>query len=280
VRDLGGKAAVVTGAASGIGRATATALAAEGMRVVLADIEDHALQTTARELAAEGHTVVPVVVDVSDAASMDALADRSFAEFGGVQVVHLNAGVAGGGPMWTLTEKDWSWVLGVNLWGVIHGVRNFVPRMIEAGEPAHVVTTASMAGLTSSPFLGSYNVSKHAVVTLSETLHRDLALANAPIGVSVLCPGWVDTGIGRSGRNRPEALRNDGSPDMADIGGGVLKSMLENGLKPAEVATLVVKAIRDERFYILTHPGWKAMIQQRFEDILAERNPSGMFFPA
>jgi NAD(P)-dependent dehydrogenase (short-subunit alcohol dehydrogenase family) len=238
------------------------------------------LQATARELGAAGHTVVPVVVDVSDGESMDALADRSFAEFGGVHVVHLNAGVAGGGPMWTLTEKDWSWVLGVNLWGVIHGVRAFVPRMIEAGEPAHVVTTASMAGLISSPFLGSYNVSKHAVVALSETLHRDLALANAPIGVSVLCPGWVDTGIGRSARNRPQTLCNEGSQDMAELGGGIMKAMLENGLKPAEVAALVVKAIRDERFYILTHPEWKAMIQQRFEDILEQRNPSGMFLPA
>ncbi len=279
MQDLEGKVAVVTGAASGIGKATATAFAAAGMKVVLADIEEHALEATAEELTSAGRTVLAVVVDVADGDSMDALADQTYAEFGGAHVLHLNAGVAGGGPMWTLTEKDWSWVLGVNLWGVIHGVRAFVGRMIDGGEPGHVVNTASMAGLTSSPFLGSYNVSKHAVVTLSETLHRDLSMANAPIGVSVLCPGWVNTGIGDSGRNRPDELQNDGDGHMAELGAGMMKSILENGLLPADVADQVVDAVRSERFYILTHPEWKGMIQQRMEDILEERNPSGMLFP-
>jgi NAD(P)-dependent dehydrogenase (short-subunit alcohol dehydrogenase family) len=279
MQELGGKVAVVTGAASGIGRATATAFAAEGMRVVLADIEEKALDPVARELTDAGHTVLPVVTDVSDAASMDALAARTFAEFGGVHVVHLNAGVAGGGPIWTLTDNDWRWVLGVNLWGVINGIRVFVPRMIEQGGPAHVVNTASMAGLTSSPFLGPYNVSKHGVVTLSETLHRELAMTGAPIGVSVLCPGWVNTGIGESGRNRPDELRNDGAVDMADLGAGMLKQLLEQGLQPGDVAAQVVDAVKNNRFYILTHPEWKDMIRSRMEDILEERPPTPGFFP-
>jgi NAD(P)-dependent dehydrogenase (short-subunit alcohol dehydrogenase family) len=282
MQELGGKVAVVTGAASGIGRATATAFAAEGMRVVLADIEEKALDPVARELTDAGHTVLPVVTDVSDAASMDALAARTFAEFGGVHVVHLNAGVAGGGPSWTLTDNDWRWVLGVNLWGVINGIRVFVPRMIEQGEPAHVVNTASMAGLTSSPFLGPYNVSKHGVVTLSETLHRELAMTGAPIGVSVLCPGWVNTGIGESGRNRPDDLRNDdtaGAANMADLGAGMLKQILEQGLQPGDVAAQVVDAVKNNRFYILTHPEWKDMIRSRMEDILEERPPTPGFFP-
>ncbi len=278
MEDLGGKVAVITGAASGIGLAVARRCASEGMRVVLADVEEKALESAAAELTGAGHTVVHVVTDVSDGTAMEALAERTVAELGAVHVVHLNAGVAGGGPIWTLSEKDWAWVLGVNLWGVIHGVRVFVPRMIEQGEPGHVVTTASMAGLTSSPFMGSYNVSKHGVVTLSETLARELAMAGLPIGVSVLCPGWVNTGIGESGRNRPDSLRNDGDA-LVDIGTGVLKPILEAGLSPEVVAQHVVDAVRGDRFYVLTHPTWKDMIRQRLDDILEERQPTALFFP-
>jgi NAD(P)-dependent dehydrogenase (short-subunit alcohol dehydrogenase family) len=282
IEDLAGKVAVVTGAASGIGRATATAFAAEGMKVVLADIEEKALDAVASELTDAGRTVLPVAVDVSDGASMDALATRTIDTFGAVHLVHLNAGVAAGGPIWALTEKDWDWVLGVNLWGVIHGVRAFVPHLIANGEPGHVVNTASMAGLTSSGFMGPYNVSKHGVVTLSETLQRDLAMTGAPVGVSVLCPGWVNTGIGESGRNRPDALRNEAGPNPLEGSSGgpsLLKGVLESGLQPSEVAAMVVDAVRTGRFYILTHDDWKPMVEQRMTDILEGRGPTPMSFP-
>ena len=280
MQQLKGKVAVVTGAASGIGKATATAFAAEGMRVVLADIEQAALDAAVDELTEAGHTVLGVRTDVSDSASVEELAERTVAEFGGVHVVHLNAGVAAGGPVWTLSEKDWAWVLGVNLWGVIHGVRSFVPRMIAQGEPAHVVNTASMAGLTSSAFMGAYNVSKHGVVTLSETLQRDLAMTGAPISVSVLCPGWVNTGIGESGRNRPDDLRNPDGPNLLEGGGASpLKAGLEAGLQPAEVAAMVLDAVKHDRFYILTHPEWNEMVRLRMEDILEGRTPTPMFLP-
>ena len=282
IEDLAGKVAVVTGAASGIGRATATAFAAEGMKVVLADIEEKALDAVAADLTDAGRTVLPVTVDVSDGASMDALAARTIDTFGAVHLVHLNAGVAAGGPIWALSEKDWQWVLGVNLWGVIHGVRAFVPHLIANGEPGHVVNTASMAGLTSSGFMGPYNVSKHGVVTLSETLVRDLAMAGASVGVSVLCPGWVNTGIGESGRNRPDALRNEAGPNPLEGGSGgpsMLKGVLESGLQPSEVAAMVVDAVRTGRFYILTHDDWKPMVEQRMTDIVEGRNPTPMFFP-
>jgi NAD(P)-dependent dehydrogenase (short-subunit alcohol dehydrogenase family) len=280
IEDLSGRVAVVTGAASGNGRATATAFASAGMSVVLADIEEKALDATARTLTEAGASVMPVVTDVSNGASMDALADRAYESFGAVHVLHLNAGVGGGGPLWMLTEKDWKWILGVNLWGVIHGVRAFVPRMLAGGEPGHVVNTASMAGLTSSAMMGPYNVSKHGVVTLSETLQRDLSMFGSAIGVSVLCPGWVNTGIGDSGRNRPDELRNAEATNPLDSGSGsMLQGVLESGLRPEEVAGMVLDAVRTGRFYILTHPEWNAMIEQRAADILEGRTPTPMYLP-
>ncbi len=280
MENLQGKVAVVTGAASGIGKATVTALASEGMNVVLADIEAGALEAATAELTDAGHKAIGVVTDVSDSASVEALAARTVDEFGAVHLVHLNAGVAAGGAAWTLSEKDWAWVLGVNLWGVIHGIRSFVPRMLEQGQPAHVVATASMAGLTSSAFMAPYNVSKHGVVTLAETLKRDLAMTNAPVGVSVLCPGWVNTGIGNSGRNRPEGLRDESGPNLLEGGdASPLKAVLEAGLDPADVAAMVVDAVRSDRFYILTHESWQPMVEQRMTDIIEGRTPSPMFLP-
>src|SRR5437588_11349714 len=207
MQDLKGKVAVVTGAASGIGNAVATRLAEEGMRVVLADMEEGPLADAEKKLADDGATVLAVPTDVTKGDQMDALAQKTFDTFGTVHVVHNNAGVATGGPMWTLTEADWQWVLGVNLWGVIHGVRAFVPRLVEQGE-GHVVNTASIAGLTSSPLMAPYNVSKHGVVTLSETLQHELTMQGSPVRVSVLCPGWVNTRIADADRNRPPELRN------------------------------------------------------------------------
>ncbi|MBV8386025.1 MAG: SDR family NAD(P)-dependent oxidoreductase, partial [Acidimicrobiia bacterium] len=194
---------------------------------------------------------------------------------------HNNAGVAAGGPMWTLSEQDWQWVLGVNLWGVIHGVRSFVPRMVEQGE-GHVVNTASMAGLTSAPMMGPYNVSKHGVVTLSETLAAELTLFGSPVKVSVLCPGWVNTRINEADRNRPADLQPPPGEDttMMEAGRQMLDGLLKSGLQPSEVASQVLDAIREERFYILTHPEMVPMIDQRMRDILEGRNPAPSFFGA
>ncbi len=279
MKDLAGKVAVVTGAASGIGRGTATQFAAEGMKVVLADIQEDMLNAVRAELADNGATVLAVPTDVAKGESMEHLAERALEEFGGIHVVHLNAGVAGGGLSWQLSELDWQWVLGVNLWGVIHGVRAFVPVMLERGDEGHIVITGSMAGLTSLAFLGPYNVSKHGAVTLAETLAKELAMTQSRLGVSVLCPGWVSTGIGESARNRPAELRNERDKGMGDLGSGAIKEVIEAGMPPSEVAAQVVGAIRDERFYILTHPDWKPMIQTRFDDILQERPPTPTSFP-
>src|SRR5258706_11754428 len=203
VRD---KVAVVTGGASGIGYAMAERFAAEGMKVVLADVEPTALEAACGRLAAAGADVLGVPTDVACGAAVEVLARRTIERFGKVHVLCNNAGVSVGGPLWEHTEDDWTWVLGVNLWGVVHGVRAFVPIMIRQNEPAHVVNTASLAGLTSNPFLGIYNVTKHGVVTISETLAQELAFVGAPVKVSVLCPGFVQTKIADSHRNRPTDL--------------------------------------------------------------------------
>lgn len=284
MEDLEGKVAVVTGGASGIGRAVATQLAGAGMHVVVADIQQDALDDTVSQLAGAGHRAIGVRADVSDGASVQALADAAMAEFGAVHVVHNNAGVGVGGPIWTHTERDWEWVLGVNLWGVIHGIRVFVPLMLEQGGPAHVVNTASMAGLISVPYLGAYNVSKHGVVTLSETLHRDLRLAGSEIGVSVLCPGLVMTNIFESQRNRPEELTDEGASsglsallEGADDSRATEDAIGSFGqiLSPQEVGAAVVDAVRDDRFYILTHPeNTEALVRVRCDDIVGARYPS------
>src|ERR1700733_2921273 len=203
MENLRDKVAVITGGASGIGKAVAVRTAAEGMKLVLADIEEPALEATASALTAEGADVLAVVTDVSDASSVQALRDRALQHFGAVHLVHNNAGVGVGGPIWEVTEEEWRWILGVNLWGVVHGISAFVPVLLEQGE-GHVVNTASIAGLSSTPGLGPYTATKHAVVAISESLFKDLRAAGAPIGVSVLCPGFVQTGIAQSDRNRPD----------------------------------------------------------------------------
>jgi NAD(P)-dependent dehydrogenase (short-subunit alcohol dehydrogenase family) len=270
---LQGKVAVITGAASGIGRAVAEQAAAAGMRVVLADVEEAALKEAENELTALGAEALAVVTDVSEAASVAALRDRALERFDAVHLVHNNAGVGGGGPIWEVPEHDWRWTLGVNLWGVVHGIATFVPLLIEQGE-GHVVNTASIAGLTSAPFLGPYNASKQAVVAISETLYKDLhARGVTGVGVSVLCPGFVQTRIAESGRNRPTwapERQVEGAEELR----GAIAGMVDGGIPPALVAARVLDAVRTDTFYILTHPELDAAIRTRFDDILEGRPPS------
>ncbi len=269
------KVAVVTGAASGIGRALAAAFAAEGMRVVLADVEPAALDEAAHAIARGGARTIAVRTDVSKGEQVEALAVAAEKEFGAVHVLCNNAGVAVSGLSWTHTIADWEWVLGVNLWGVIHGVRAFVPRLLAAGADAHIVNTASMAGLLSAAGMAIYDVTKHGVVTLSESLYLELRMLGAPIGVSVLCPGFVSTRIMDSKRNRPAALADTapavpGSEQLEEVARGLVAA----GTPPERVAAIVLDAIRADRFWILPHPEWKAPLRRRLEDVLEDRNPS------
>jgi NAD(P)-dependent dehydrogenase (short-subunit alcohol dehydrogenase family) len=277
MRELAGKVAVVTGAASGIGRALADAFTAEGMHVVMADIEDDALARAAKEVGETGARVLAVPTDVSKGGDVDALAVRALDELGAVHVVCNNAGVGSGGTMWELTEADWQWVLGVNLWGVIHGIRAFVPHLVAQNE-GHVVNTASIAGLTSAPMMGPYNASKHAVVTISETLHRELGLNGSAVRVSVLCPGFVQTRIAESDRNRPEHLPSSAEPEINDVARELMRQIVAGGLPPDAVARQVVDAVKDGRFYVLPHPELTHLVQTRMEDILEGRTPGTGFF--
>ncbi len=272
MKDLQGKVAVITGGASGIGRAVADRAAGEGMKIVLGDIEEGPLKEAVDELTGRGAEALGVVTDVSDAASVRALRDRTLDRFGAVHLVHNNAGIGLGGPIWEVSEEDWRWILGVNLWGVIHGVATFVPLLIAQGE-GHVVNTASIAGLTAAPFLGPYNASKHAVVAISETLFKDLQAMGAPVGVSVLCPGFVQTRIAESDRNRPAWVPEhevDGAAELHDA----VQSLVDGGIPAAPVADGVIDAVRSNTFYILTHPELDDALRTRFDDILERRPPS------
>ena len=273
MEHLQGKVAVITGGASGIGKAVAAKAAAEGMKVVIGDIEEGALKEAERDLAADGTDVLAVVTDVSDAASVRALRDRALDRFGAVHLVHNNAGVGTGGPIWEVPEADWRWILGVNLWGVVHGIATFMPLLIEQGE-GHVVNTASIAGLTTAPFLGPYNATKQAVVAISETLYKDLQIAGiAGIGVSVLCPGFVQTRIAESDRNRPGWAPDrdvEGAPEMR----AAIQAMVDGGIPTAAVADRVLDAVRTNAFYILTHPELNEAVRTRFDDIVEGRPPS------
>ncbi|HEY6426558.1 MAG TPA: SDR family NAD(P)-dependent oxidoreductase [Acidimicrobiales bacterium] len=273
MKDLEGKVAVITGGASGIGRAVAAKAAAEGMKVVIADIEEGALKEAERELAGGGTDVLGVVTDVADVSSVRALRDHALDRFGAVHLVHNNAGVGLGGPIWEIPESDWRWILGVNLWGVVHGVATFVPLFVEQGE-GHVVNTASIAGLTTAPFLGPYNATKQAVVAISETLYKDLQAAGiSGVGVSVLCPGFVQTRIAESDRNRPAWAPDrevEGAPELR----AAVQAMVDGGISTAAVADAVLDAVRTDTFYILTHPELDGALRTRFDDILERRPPS------
>lgn len=276
MKDFKGKVAVITGGASGLGRAMADRFAREGMRIVLADVEPNALARAEAAMKAAGAEVIGVRTDVSKAADVEALAQKSLAAFGAVHLLANNAGVAEGGKVWDNTVADWEWVLGVNVWGVIHGVRVFAPIMLKQESEGHIVNTASVAGLISPPGMGIYCVSKHAVVTLSECLHHDLAQQSAKLKCSVLCPAYVPTGIADSGRNRPADLKDTRQKSAADLAldANMKKAVQSGKLSAADVAQKVYEAVRDERFYILTHPRIKPSIQWRMEDILQDRNPT------
>lgn len=264
--------AVITGAASGIGRGLAERFAAEGMKVVLADVEEEPLARLEADLSAKGAAVISVRTDVSSSAQVENLAIRTIDTFGAVHILCNNAGVVCSRPVWEHTLADWEWVLGVNLWGVIHGIRTFVPRMLAQGNACHIVNTASILGLVGGSGEGIYKVSKHGVVALSETLADELAQKDANIQVHVLCPGWVRTGILESGRNRPDTLQNtmeEGHSSELIIGGSRnTRAEMEAGLSPAEVAEHVYNAIQNGVFYIHTHPEHKAWIRERMERII------------
>ncbi len=277
--EFDGKVAVVTGAASGIGRALSDAFAGLGMRVVLADIEAGPLEATAQELRAAGADVFAVTADVSRFQDVERIGEAAMDVFGGLHVACNNAGVAGGGLAWEVDLETWNWVLGVNLMGVVHGLHAFTPRIIASGG-GHIVNTASMAGLTSTPGMSPYNASKHAVVTISESMALELAMTHPEVGISVLCPGWVRTRINESERNRP-----GWTPPAEETEAGALNQMrqmvdnlIAEGLQPAVVANLVVEAIREQRFYVLTHPEWQGMVRDRVDRMLSGENP-GLVLP-
>ena len=282
------KVAVITGAASGFGREFANIAAKLGMKLVLADVAPEPLDAAVVELKAQGAQVVGMRCDVSKGEEVEALAQLACDTFGGVNLLFNNAGVGSGGLVWENTVKDWEWVLGVNLWGVIHGVRVFTPLMLEqskreADYEGHIVNTSSMAGLLSPQLMGAYNVSKHAVVALSETLFHDLnAVAGgseSKIGCSVLCPAFVPTGISQSHRNRPDDLQNDAAPtESMKVAQKMTHKAVSSGkMSAADVARITFEAIRDNRFYILTHPKIMATVKLRLEDIAALQNPRDPF---
>jgi NAD(P)-dependent dehydrogenase (short-subunit alcohol dehydrogenase family) len=275
METLRDKVAVVTGAASGIGFAMAERFAADGMKVVLADVEANALAAAEQHLAGTGAATLALRTDVSRAADVGALADAAFERFGAVHVLCNNAGVAGdGAPTWEQSLESWQWVLGVNLWGVIYGIHAFLPRMLAEGAEGHIVNTASMAGHLSMPFLSSYNATKHAVVTISESLHYELAMMGAPVRVSVLCPGFVRTNILDSARNRPPELRDDMQrSEAAQAFQMSFRGFVDAGKPPSEVADLVADAILRERFWIFPHPDLLEGVRQRSATILAQENP-------
>ena len=271
-----GKVAVITGAASGFGRAFAQKGAALGMKLVLADVDATALAQTVEALRTGGADAIGLSTDVSDANQVEALALAALDAFGKVHLLFNNAGVGAGGFLWESTVNDWAWVFGVNVMGVAHGVRVFTPIMLRQGEPAHIVNTASVAGLLSPPAMGIYNASKHAVVSLTETLYHDLQNAGGQVGCSLLCPAFVPTGIADAERARPETLRNDAAPTRSQLAAGKqLQRAVQSGkLGATDVAELTFEAIEAGRFYIITHPAIMATVRMRHEDIEQQRNPT------
>jgi NAD(P)-dependent dehydrogenase (short-subunit alcohol dehydrogenase family) len=272
MKELKGKVAVITGAASGFGRELAILCAGEGMKLALADIDEKGLQATVA-LLPKGAESLTAKTDVSKAESVESLAKRTYGTFGAAHLLFNNAGVSPVGPAWTATLEDWQWTIGVNLMGVVHGIKSFVPRMLEQKDECHVVNTASVAGLISVPASSVYCVTKHGVVTLSECLHHDLQLFKAKVGVSVLCPAFVNTGIKDSERNRPADLA--ATNPLGKPFEQMMRKAIESGrLSAVDIARITMDAVKANRFYILTHPKIKGAIETRMRDILDERAPT------
>jgi NAD(P)-dependent dehydrogenase (short-subunit alcohol dehydrogenase family) len=283
ITDFKGKTAVLTGAGSGFGLECARIGAKLGMSLVLVDVQQDALDAATQEMQTLGAQVLPFKLDVSNAAQMDAMGAAVLARFGAPHLVFNNAGVGSGGLIWENSVKDWEWVLGVNVMGVAHGVRIFTPMMLEAAKKdatwqGHIVNTASMAGLLNAPNMGVYNVSKHAVVSLSETLYQDLSLVTDQISASVLCPFFVSTGISQSHRNRPSELRGSRPTQSQLIGQAMSEKAVSSGkVSAADVAQLVFDAVAANQFYIYSHPKAIKSVQTRLEDIVQTRNPTDPF---
>lgn len=286
MQELSGKTAVVTGAASGIGRALAERCAAAGMNVVLSDVEGDTLVEAARQVGEEqlgesGTRAVAVVADVSQPDALRSLADRTLDEFGAVHLVCNNAGVfAAGGPIWETPLSDYEWQFAVNVMGIVHGVRTFVPILLEQGEEAHIVNTASMAALTTCPLSSAYYASKQAALSLSETLYHELSQRGAPIGVSVLCPELVNTRIGYADRNRQEIYArkdgDDGERPERELVSEAIRSFTSTGVAPTVLADRALDAVRENRFYVLPPAGnsWRKACETHLEDIHEARNPT------
>lgn len=277
MQELAGRVAVITGAASGIGAAMAWRFARAGMKIVAADVDDPALAAVCSALHASGHTAVAVHTDVANAAEVEALAERAYEAFGAVHLLCNNAGVVPSGryrAIWEFPVEDWDWSLGVNLYGTVHGLRSFIPRMLEAGDEGHVLTTASVAGLISGSGSAVYSAAKHAAVRVTEALYASLQERNAPIGVSLLCPGRVRTRIYDSERNRPETLRpKDGpAPETSELQ-AIAASLYAGAVAPEEVADIAYQAVLDNRLYAITTNSFDEAIRARMEAILDRRNP-------
>jgi NAD(P)-dependent dehydrogenase (short-subunit alcohol dehydrogenase family) len=276
LKDFAAKVAVITGAASGFGRAFADHGAALGMKLVLADVDEAALVRAVAELRAAGAEAIGVRTDVSRGEQVEALAQAALDAFGRVQLLFNNAGVGVLGNLWEGSANDWSWVFGVNVMGVAHGVRVFTPIMLRQDEPAHIVNTASVSGLLSPPAMGIYNASKHAVVSLTETLYHDLRHSGAPVGCSLLCPAYVPTGIGQSERARPAELHNEVPPSASRLAADQqLRRAVQSGKKSAaDIAKFTFDAVREGRFYVITHPSILETVKLRHTDIEEGRVPT------
>jgi NAD(P)-dependent dehydrogenase (short-subunit alcohol dehydrogenase family) len=271
VEEFAGKTAVVTGAGSGMGKAFALRWGAEGMNVVIGDIQEDALAATAAELEAAGVPVLGLRTDVSKLADIEALADAAEERFGKIHLVNNNAGVEGylDGPIWEATAKDWDWTLSVNLMSVIYGIQTFVPRILAHGEPGHVVNTCSMTSVIAAGNM--YGICKHAILAMTEVLAADLQAAGANVGATGLCPGIIATNLFHGSRNRPSALTNE-SGKMSSSGAELREHMhaaLSKGMPPAEVAELLVTAVRENKLYLLTDHEWDTRVIARHEAILA-----------
>ena len=279
MKDFAGKVAVITGAGSGFGREFAQLGAKMGCKLVLADVQADALAETVAQLEAAGAQVIAEVVDVSKANQVERLAQAAVKKFGTIDMAFNNAGVGSGGLIWENSLKDWEWVMGVNVMGVVHGLHYFTPIMLAHGREGHIVNTASMAGLLNAQLMGVYNVSKHAVVSMTETLAHDLRVVNSKLGVSVLCPAFVPTGISQSHRNRPADLKSEMPVSESQIAAqkSSEKAVSSGKITAAQVAQQVFDAIRDDQFYVFTHPKIMPSVGLRFEDVMTGRNPSDPF---